>query len=74
MADPKPNPNPLTPEQMIFGENLDEFAHRVANICALETGDHISPEEAYHRIKALWKELRHTHKTLLKPDRDPNGH
>ncbi|MEM1211796.1 MAG: hypothetical protein AAGI68_05790 [Planctomycetota bacterium] len=57
-----------SPEAMIFGENLDEFAARVANICALEAGGHIPQMEAYRRIKALYKQLRTSKRNLLTPE------
>lgn len=54
-----------TPERMVFNANLQEFANRVSLICNLETGGKITSEDAYSRIKALWKELKASKKSLL---------
>ncbi len=55
----------FTPEKMVFNANLQEFANKVSLICNLETGGKITSEEAYHRIKQLWKELKASKKALL---------
>jgi len=65
-----------TPEDMIFAENLKEFANRVGLLVGLERGEKISSEEAYKRVKKLWKKLKSSHKTLLRDydeTRDDNG-
>jgi len=46
------------PEHLVFNSNLQEFAQRVAYVCALETGGKISPGQAYTEIKQLWKQLK----------------
>ncbi|MEM6391772.1 MAG: hypothetical protein AAF797_03280 [Planctomycetota bacterium] len=70
--DPQSDQEPdASPEAMIFGENLDEFAARVANICALEQGGQIAQLEAYRRIKALYKQLRTSKRNLLTPEPPP---
>jgi hypothetical protein len=51
-------------EDMIFDANLREFASRVGIICGLESGGSVSPDEAYRRIKAVWKELKRSKKNL----------
>ncbi len=48
------------PENLVFNSNLQEFAQRVSYICNLETAGKISPEQAYHQIKDLWKLLKHS--------------
>lgn len=50
---------------LTFNANLQEFAQRVSFICNLETGGKITSEEAYHEIKGLWKQLKHSKKNLL---------
>ncbi len=55
----------FTPEQLVFNANLQEFAHRVSLICALETGGKVSSKEAYNQIKQLWKSLKTSKKHLL---------
>ncbi|WP_017303552.1 DUF7219 family protein [Spirulina subsalsa] len=54
----------FTPERLVFNANLQEFAQRVNFICNLETAGKISTEEAYQRIKDLWKELRQSKREL----------
>lgn len=49
---------------MIFNANLQEFAHKVGYIANLETSGKLSPEEAYKRIKTLWKQLKRSKKKL----------
>lgn len=54
----------FTPERLIFDANLQEFTQRVAYLCALENGGKISAEEAYCKIKALWKQLKRSKNEL----------
>jgi hypothetical protein len=54
----------FTPENLAFNANLQEFAQKVTFICGLETGGKISPEEAYHRIKQAWSQLKQSKKNL----------
>jgi hypothetical protein len=54
----------VKPENLVFNANLQEFAQRVSYISCLETNGKIPPEEAYKKIKALWKELKHSRKQL----------
>ncbi|BAZ37094.1 hypothetical protein NIES4101_30150 [Calothrix sp. NIES-4101] len=56
------------PEYLVFNANLQEFAQRVSYISSLQTGGKLSPEEAYTQIKILWKQLKHTKKTLNIPN------
>lgn len=51
-------------EEMVFDANLQEFASRVGLIVSLELGEKISSEEAYARIKSLWKQLKASKKNL----------
>jgi hypothetical protein len=55
----------FTPEHLAFNANLQEFANRVSLLCGLETGGKIPPGEAYDQIKALWKSLKDSKKSLL---------
>ncbi len=55
----------FTPERMVFNANLQEFANKVSLICNLETGGKITSEDAYGRIKRLWKDLKASKKSLL---------
>ncbi|NJN74567.1 MAG: hypothetical protein HC799_18115 [Limnothrix sp. RL_2_0] len=54
----------FTLENVAFNANLQEFAQRVNVICNLETNGKISTDQAYKDIKALWKELKNSKKSL----------
>ena len=54
----------VKPENLVFNANLQEFAQKASYICNLETAGKISPQEAYHEIKRLWKELKRSKKEL----------
>ena len=54
----------INPEELIFTHNLEEFATKTSFICNLESNQKLSPEEAYKRIKKLWKQLRKSKKSL----------
>ncbi|HIK26614.1 MAG: hypothetical protein N3E45_09280 [Oscillatoriaceae bacterium SKW80] len=62
----------FTPENLAFNANLQEFAHKVSFICALETNGKISPEQAYEDIKALWEQLKSS-KEYLRIGLPPNS-
>lgn len=51
-------------EKAIFDANLAEFANKVSIICALESSGKIAQTEAYARVRALWKELKRSRKSL----------
>jgi hypothetical protein len=64
------NPRPkyhgyLTPQNLIFNSNLQEFTTKVSYIVALETNGKLTPREAYKQIKCLWKSLKMSKKNLL---------
>ncbi|MFI4860375.1 MAG: hypothetical protein ACIAXF_06810 [Phycisphaerales bacterium JB063] len=61
---PPPSPGPNSPEEIIFDDNLQEFATKVGHICALETSGKLPPGEAYQRIRSLWKLLKTSKKNL----------
>ncbi|HAC64950.1 MAG TPA: hypothetical protein DCF68_15820 [Cyanothece sp. UBA12306] len=54
----------IKPENLVFNYNLQEFAQRVNYICNLETAGKITPSQAYHQIKDLWKYLKYSKKEL----------
>lgn len=59
---------------LLFNSNLQEFANRVALICALETSNKISVDEAYAEIRGLWKKLKESkHNLLDEPPIPPAG-
>ncbi|MFN6536528.1 MAG: hypothetical protein RM021_009160 [Nostoc sp. EkiNYC01] len=48
----------ITPENLIFNANLQEFAQKVGYISSLETSGKLSPEEALREIDALWQQFK----------------
>jgi hypothetical protein len=54
----------VQPENLVFNSNLQEFAHKVSYISNLQTAGKIPPEQAYKKIKRLWKELKYSQKEL----------
>ena len=55
---------PIKPENLVFNANLQEFAQRVSYITNLETNGKLTPEASYREIKALWKDLKQSKKSL----------
>ncbi|SMF39810.1 DUF7219 family protein [Pseudobacteriovorax antillogorgiicola] len=49
----------------LLNEYLQEFAHEIGIICALEAGGKIDSKEAYSQVKAKWKELKAKKKELF---------
>lgn len=76
MADPKqdmlfpsyPYRGEAKPKNIVFNSNLQEFAQRVAIICALESNGKIDTVHAYEQIKQLWKELKRSKKAIYEND------
>lgn len=68
MSHPTPNPDhphqPNSPEEILFDDNLREFTTKIEHICSLEINGKISQEEAYGRIRDLWKALKRSKKNL----------
>lgn len=59
----------FTPANLAFNANLQEFAHKVNFVCALETSGKISSLQAYKDIKRLWKQLKKSkHNLEIGPD------
>ena len=54
----------VKPQNLVFNSNLQEFAQKVNYVCNLETGGKLPPEQAYKKIKTLWKELKKSKKEL----------
>lgn len=61
----------FTPENLTFNDNLQEFAQQISLICGLESGGKIPPQEAYSKIKSLWKQLKVSKQELLDQPRPP---
>jgi len=60
-------------EDMLFDENLKEFAHKVGILVGLEQGRKLTPDEAYNRIKKLWKSLKASRKNLNISNDEPDA-
>jgi len=54
----------VTPGNLVFNANLQEFAQRVSLIVGLETGGKLSPHAAYEQIEALWEQLERSQERL----------
>jgi|GEM_PF-6677388 len=64
MSPPDQQPNHEAPEEMILGANLEEFAQRVSIIVSLESSGKIASDEAYSKIKKLWRQVKSSRKSL----------
>lgn len=56
--------NGSNPRELLFNANLQEFSQRISILCNLETAGKISTEEAYTQIRSLWKQLKHSKRSL----------
>lgn len=54
----------VRPENLVFNANLQEFTQKIGYISSLETNGKLTPDEAYKKIKSLWKELKRSKKNL----------
>ncbi len=54
-----------SPERLVFHQNLETFADRVGLIVALQANGKLSQEQAYSRIRRLWKDLKASKDNLL---------
>lgn len=77
MSRPDPNPDhpyqANSPEEILFNENLREFATRIGQVCSLESNGKISQAEAYLRIRNLWRTLKSSRKNLQIGEVDDNN-
>lgn len=68
MSQDLPNPDhphqANSPEEIVFNNNLREFTVKIEHICGLEMNGKIPQEEAYCRIRDLWKTLKRSKKNL----------
>lgn len=60
----------FSPEFLAFNANLQEFAHKVSYICALQTNGKLSPTEAYTKLDNLWNQLAQSKQGLEISDRN----
>ncbi|NCJ05302.1 hypothetical protein GS597_01970 [Synechococcales cyanobacterium C] len=54
----------VKPKNLVFNANLQEFSQRVSYISSLESNGKLTPAESYREIKALWKQLKRSRKSL----------
>jgi hypothetical protein len=54
----------FTPINFVFNDNLQEFSQSVLYISGLHTGGKLSSEEAYKKVKKLWKQLKRSKKAM----------
>lgn len=68
MTQHSPNPDhphqANSPEEILFNNNLREFTVKIEHICSLEMNGKVPQEEAYRRIRDLWKALKRSKKNL----------
>lgn len=55
----------LSPTQILFSANLQEFAQKVSLMCALESNGKLTPHETFDRIRQLWGSLERSKRALL---------
>lgn len=51
-------------KNLVFNANLQEFCQTISNITNLQTLGKISSSQAYLQIKAAYKRLKHSKKSL----------
>jgi hypothetical protein len=54
----------FSPEQLMFNDNLQQFAHQVGYISGLHTGGKLSENEAIQKIDQLWRALNYSKEQL----------
>lgn len=54
----------VTPENLIFNANLQEFAQKINYVCNLAQNGKLSLQEAYQKIDELWQILEKSRQYL----------
>ncbi len=54
-----------SPERLMFHQNLESFADQVGLIVGLQANGKFSQDEAYAKIKKIWKGLKFTRESLF---------
>ncbi|WP_228059308.1 hypothetical protein [Nostoc sp. LEGE 06077] len=54
----------VKPKNLVFNANLQEIAQKIEYITALQTNGKLKPEDAYQKMKSLWKQLKCSKKQL----------
>lgn len=47
----------MTPENLLFDANLQEFSQRITYLCHLHANGKLSPDEVFKEIELLWEQL-----------------
>ena len=58
-----------SPERLMFHQNLESFADQVGLIVGLQANGKLSQDEAYAKIKKIWKGLKFTRESLFNESR-----
>lgn len=59
-----------SPQRLVFHQNLETFAERVGLIVGLQANGKLTQEQAFARIRKLWKQLRSSKSSLLNGSED----
>ncbi|MCP9785032.1 hypothetical protein [Cyanobium sp. N5-Cardenillas] len=59
-----------SPERLMFHQNLESFADQVGLIVGLQANGKMSQDEAYEKIKKIWKGLKFTRDSLFDGSND----
>lgn len=54
-----------SPERLVFHQNLETFAEQVGLIVGLQANGKMNQDEAYAKIKKIWKSLKYTRDSLF---------
>lgn len=54
-----------SPERLVFHQNLESFADQVGMIVGLQANGKMSQDEAFAKIKKIWKNLKSTRQSLF---------
>ncbi|WP_315859113.1 MULTISPECIES: hypothetical protein [unclassified Cyanobium] len=54
-----------SPERLMFHQNLETFADQVGLIVGLQANGKMSQDQAYAKIKKIWKNLKFTRDSLF---------
>lgn len=49
---------------LMFNDNMQEFAQKASYICAFHTNGKLSSEQAYQDLQQLWQQLKHSYEEL----------
>jgi hypothetical protein len=54
-----------SPERLVFHQNLETFADQVGLIVGLQANGKMTQDQAYAKIKKIWKSLKFTRDSLF---------